>query len=121
MDRKSQINFWYMVVAIFALLAIQQWWISHTRVGTVPYSEFESLLKKDQIKDVVVGPNSLKGELKHPLPDGRQFFETTRVDRGLANDLAKYDVKFAGNIPNTFIRDVLSWVIPAVVFIAIWM
>lgn len=38
----------------------------------------------------------------------------------MAEDLTKYNVRFAGRIPNTFIRDLLSWVIPAVAFIAIW-
>ena len=121
MDRKAHINFWYVVAALFALMAIQSWWTSYTQVETIPYSEFEDLLKKDQIEEVQVGPNSLQGKLKKPLPDGRQFFEATRVDRGLAEDLTKYNVKFAGKIPNTFIRDLLSWVIPAVAFFAIWM
>jgi len=121
MDRKMHINFWYVVAALLALVAIQSWWASYKQVETIPYSEFENLLKTGQIEEVLVGPNSMQGKLKKPLPDGRQYFEATRVDRGLAEDLAKYNVKFAGNIPNTFISTLLSWVIPAVVFFAIWM
>jgi len=121
MDRKMHINFWYVVAAVLALFAIQSWWVSYKQVETVPYSKFEQLLRNGQIEEVLVGPDALQGKLKKPLPDGRQYFQTTRVDRGLAGDLAKYNVKFAGNIPNTFIRDLMSWVIPAIVFFAIWM
>lgn len=121
MDRKTHINLWYVIATLFAVMAIQSWWTSYTQIETIPYSEFEELLKKDQIEEVLIGPNSLQGKLKKPSPDGRQYFEATRVDRGLADDLAKYNVKFAGKIPNTFIRDILSWIIPAVAFFAIWM
>ena len=38
----------------------------------------------------------------------------------LAQDLAQYDVKFTGIVESTFLRDLLGWVVPAVVFVGIW-
>lgn len=54
MDRKTHINFWYVVVAIVAVMAFQSWWTSYTQVETVPYSEFQDLLKKNQVEEVLV-------------------------------------------------------------------
>jgi cell division protease FtsH len=34
MDRKTHVNLWYVVAAIFALLAFQSWWTSYTQVET---------------------------------------------------------------------------------------
>lgn len=85
------------------------------------YSEFQNLLKQGQVKEISIRDNTIRGELKQALPDGRQKFVTTRVDPGLARDLAQFDVKFTGVIESTFLRDILSWVLPALVFVGIWM
>ena len=44
MDKKMQINGWYVVAAIFAVLAIQQWWIESQQIETIPYSQFEEMI-----------------------------------------------------------------------------
>lgn len=121
MDKKTQINFWYVVLAMFALLMFQGWWTSYKEVETVPYSQFEDLLGKGQIDQVQVGANTIEGKLKKPLPDGREYFVTTRVERDLADQLAQQNVKFSGTVKHTFLRDLLSWIVPAVVFFGIWM
>lgn len=121
MDKKTQINFWYVVLAMFALLMFQGWWTSYKEVETVPYSQFEDLLGKGQIDQVQVGANTIEGKLKKPLPDGREYFVTIRVERDLADQLAQQNVKFSGTVKHTFLRDLLSWIVPAVVFFGIWM
>jgi len=62
----------------------------------------------------------LEGKLKKPLPDGRELFVTTRVDPQLADRLSQSDVKFTGVIESTWLRDLLSWVLPVLFFFAIW-
>jgi cell division protease FtsH len=62
----------------------------------------------------------LEGKLKKPLPDGRELFVTTRVDQQLADRLSQSDVKFTGVIESTWLRDLLSWVLPVLFFFAIW-
>ncbi len=121
MDRKAHINLWYFVFAILALVTFQNWWATQKQVETIPYSEFETLLEEGQIEEIMVGPDKLKGKLKSPLAGGRQYFETTRVELDLASKLAEQNVEFAGNIPNTFFRDLLSWVLPALIFVGIWL
>jgi cell division protease FtsH len=121
MDKKAQINLWYVIIAIFALLIFQGWWASYKEVETVPYSTFEDLFGKGQIDQVQIGANTIEGKLKKPLPDGRKYFFTSRIDRALAEQLTKHDVKFSGTVKNTFLRDLLSWIVPVAVFFGIWM
>jgi len=42
------------------------------------------------------------------------------VDPALARELSQYDVKFTGLAENTLLRDILGWVLPAVIFVGIW-
>jgi cell division protease FtsH len=121
MDKKAQINLWYVIIAIFALLIFQGWWASYKEVETVPYSTFEDLFGKGQIDQVQIGANTIEGKLKKPLPDGRKYFFTSHIDRALAEQLTKHDVKFSGTVKNTFLRDLLSWIVPVAVFFGIWM
>ena len=120
MDKKNQFNVWYFVLAVFAILLIQNWWIESRKVEPIPYSQFEQLLKDGKIDEIAISKDHIQGKLKQPL-DGRDFFVTTRVDPQFADELAKFNVKFSGEIQSTFVSDLLSWVLPALFFVLIWM
>jgi cell division protease FtsH len=121
MEKKTQINFWYLTLAIFAILLFQQWWAESQRVEVIPYSEFEQQLKDEKIAEIFVHPQYIEGRLKKPLADGREAFYTTRVDPPLAQHLSEYGVRYTAVVENTFIRDVLSWVLPILFFYVLWM
>ena len=121
MEKKTQINFWYLTLAIFAILTFQQWWITAREVEIIPYSEFEQQLKDDKIAEIFVHEQYIEGKLKKPLADGRAAFYTTRVDPSLAKHLGQFNVKYTAVVDNTFIRDILSWVLPVLFFYALWM
>ena len=119
MDKKTQLNLWYFAAA-FVLLLLFQSWYSARQIEIIPYSQFEQLLKEHKIDEVYVRQDYLEGKLKEPL-DGREQFFTTRVEPGLADRLSQYDVKFSGVIESTWLRDMLSWVLPVLLFFALWM
>ncbi|MCG8548479.1 MAG: ATP-dependent zinc metalloprotease FtsH [Alphaproteobacteria bacterium] len=121
MDKKQHINFWYFVAAFAVLMLIQQWWVGSRQVETVPYSEFQNLLKDGQVSEITISDQTIRGELREPLPDGRRFIHTVRVQPDFAKDLAQYDVKFTGVVQNTFLSRMLSWVLPVLLFFAVWM
>jgi cell division protease FtsH len=120
MDKKIQFNFWYVILAVFAIFLIQNWWIESRKVEPLPYSQFEQLLKDGKIDEISISKDHIEGKLKQPL-DGRDFFVTTRVDPTFADELAKYNVKFSGEVQSTFFSDLLSWVLPTLFFFLIWM
>ena len=61
----------------------------------------------------------MRGSFKEPQ-DGKTQFVTTRVDPAVAQELAKSGVQFTGVAEDTFLRDLMSWVVPILIFFAIW-
>jgi cell division protease FtsH len=120
-EKKTQFNFWYFVIATIAVLYMAEAWQQYREVEPIPYSEFQSLLKAGKVREISILDNYIQGTLVSPGTDGRDKFITTRVDPELADDLAKYNVKFTGVVQSTWLRDILGWVIPALVFVGIWL
>ncbi len=120
MDKKQQINLGYALLAFLLLMVFQGWWVASKEIETIPYSQFQQLLDKDAIDEIRVSSNFIEGKLKKPTESGAQYFRTTRVELDMANLLAKHDVHFAGVIESTFLRDLLSWVIPILLLIGFW-
>jgi len=120
LEKKTQFNIWYVILAVMAILWFQQWWAETRQVEVIPYSQFEQLLKDQKIEEIMVRERYLEGKLREPQPDGRQLFVTTRVDPQLVARLDQYDVKYTGVVESTFFRDILSWIIPVVFFFVIW-
>ena len=104
MERKTQLNVWYIIFALLVIVLFQNWWVASRQVEVIPYSQFEELLKNNEIEEVRIRQDTLEGKLKKPI-DGRERFVTTRVDPQLAERLSKYDVKFTGVVESTFLRD----------------
>ena len=121
MDKKAQFNLWYVVIAFAVLMLFQGWWAESQKVEPIPYSEFERLLKAGEIEQIRIRQNRIEGTLREPLTDGRRRFTTNRVDPDLAAELAKYNVEFTGVVETTFLRDLLSWILPVLLFFGIWM
>jgi cell division protease FtsH len=121
MERQHWFNIWYLIIAVIGVLWLRDLWTTATQVEPIPYSQFEQDLKAGRIKDISISNNVIQGAYKEPKADKRSRFVTTRVDPELAKQLSQYDVQFTGVVENTFLRDILSWVAPALVFFVIWM
>src|SRR6266581_5826436 len=121
MERQTWFNLWYVIFAVLGVLWLRDIYVTATQVKPVPYSEFEKELKAGEIKDIAISNNVIQGTYKNPRPDNHTRFVTTRVDPDLAKELSQYNVEYSGVIESTFLRDILSWVAPALVFFAIWM
>jgi cell division protease FtsH len=121
MDRKTQLNILYTVVATLVIVFAQQWWVQHQQVETISYSEFETLVKAGKVKDVSVTDRHIRGTLKEPLPDGRTRFITTRVEPALSDRLGERGVRVTGAVESTLLRDLLSWILPVLFFFGVWL
>src|SRR5437763_1881787 len=108
-------------IAAFGLLLLIQYFVSvANQVAPIPYSQFQQLLHDRKIASVGVSDRFIQGSLKEPLPGGQKQFVTTRVDPEFANDLDKYGVSYTGQIESTFLRDLLSWIVPVLLFMGVW-
>ena len=121
MEKQTKFNIWYVMLALLAVIWLRDAWLGMSQVETIPYSEFLHHVKAGEFEEIAISNNVIQAKLRKPTPDGRTRIVTTRVDPVLAKELSQYDVKFTGVVENTFFRDLLSWVVPALVFAAIWM
>ncbi len=136
MEKKQQFSLWYFIGVFLVMLAIQDF-LRAPHVGNLPYSDFKVLLKAGKIDNVTVRERVVTGQLKadgletllpkQTLEQLKQFgkgehsFVTTRVDDPkLIEDLQNGKVRFAGQIESRWFTTLLSWVLPAVIFFAIW-
>ena len=125
--RQKKISFSasYLFVALAALILFQ-YWLS-PKVNNVSYTQFKNLVKEFKINSVVISTNELKGF--ETRQDGKQeplfpemIYRTPRVDdRNLVEFLEDNNVDIIAENENTFLKMLLSWVVPALIFVGIWM
>lgn len=120
MDKQKKWNISYWLVALMLLLVLQSWWQTARTVQPVPYSEFEQALQSGRVAEVLVGDRTLTGRLHSPDKQGKTVIVANRIEPELAERLGQYGVPYTRVVERTFLHDVLSWVLPAVVFVAVW-
>ena len=120
MEKKTQINLWYTLIALLGVLWLQDLWTQAQRIEPIPYSRFEQYLAQGRIEKILIGTQTIQGTFKTPTDAGRTSFVTARVDPDLAEKLKGTGVEFTGVVENTFLRDLLSWIVPALVFFGVW-
>lgn len=117
---KTRFNIAYAIAAVFAVLLIQHLITTASQIAVIPYSEYQQLLRDNKIESVGISDRTLQGTLKEPLKSGQKQFITTRVDQDIAQELEKHNVRFTGQIESTFFRDLLSWLMPVLLFFGLW-
>ena len=122
MNKKISFSIWYVVLAIWAVIVVHDFIHALHKIEELRYSQFKSLVANGKVDEVSVSSHTLTGKLK---PEGEakepKEFTTIRVeDPDLVRDLSQHGVKFDGVVESTFLRDLLSWVVPALVFVGIW-
>ena len=117
--RQTGFNLAYVLIAVMGVLVLQDFWARRQAVATIPYSEFQKLVREDKIASVVVGQDQLSGELKEPL-NGKKRFVAVRVDADIAKELDQHGVEYRGQFDSNFITMLLSWIVPTALFFGIW-
>jgi len=132
---------WY-VLAIILLLSIFQYYQTVKQAVEINYSEFRHLVETQAVNDLAISTDTIRGELlpkgiedlakerkKPDLPKTleKQFekktpmFSTVRVqDPDLVKLLEKKNIKYRAIQENTWLTSLLSWVVPFLLLIAIW-
>jgi cell division protease FtsH len=117
--KAASFNLGYLLLAVMGALALQSWIEQSQAIATLPYSEFQRLVREDKVARVVVSQDELQGELKEPL-NGKRRFVTVRVDPDVAKALDEHGVVYAGRFQNEIVPLILSWVIPIALFVGVW-
>ena len=116
MDRKTLWHLLYWMAALLLLLSLQNW-LGGGQTQLVPYSEFEQALQDGRLQEVVVTDTHLSGHLKTP-EQGKTELVAVRVEPELAAWLDAYQVPYRAVLQSSLLRDVLSWVVPALLLLA---
>jgi cell division protease FtsH len=120
-SKKTQFNIWYFVIALLGLLFLEQIWSQQQTIESIPYSQFEKELTGGEIAKITVTETQIRGTYKEARKDGQVGFVTTRVDPSLAEDFSQYDVDYAGATDNTWLSQLMSWILPFLLIFGLWM
>jgi cell division protease FtsH len=99
---------------------MSQYWTQQQDVKVIPYSEFQNLLESEKIDNLSITSDYIQGEFKNQTDEKKKKFITVRIDSDLVKDLSKAKVKYSRIIETTFLRDLLSWILPVLIFFGIW-
>jgi cell division protease FtsH len=121
-NKKISFSIGYVFLAIFAVILVHDFIVAMQKVEELPYSEFRTLVTAGKVAEITLTQQRLTGKLK--LEEGskeQKLFTTVRVeDPDLVKELNAHKVTFTGVVESTFLRDLLSWIVPALVFAGIW-
>jgi cell division protease FtsH len=110
----------WWVLAALTLLALGQAYFLAPAGRQISYSEFKSLVRGGQVAEVAVGEAVIHGTLKK-AESGTAAFTTTRIeDPKLVEELDQHSVKYSGEVVSKWLPEVLGWVVPIVVIVALW-
>lgn len=119
--RNARFNIFYVFLALMGIILIRDLLVNFQQVSLIPYSQFQELMKEGKVEEVFVTDSYIKGRLSASLENGSNQFVTARVENTLANDLSQYGVKYSRVVENTFLKDLISWLLPAFIFLGIWL
>jgi cell division protease FtsH len=109
---------WWVLGALVMLALAQAYLLSPTG-RQIPYSEFKQLVRSGQVAEVAVGDTTIRGQLKKA--DGPTTFSTTRIeDPKLIEELDQAGVQYQGEVVSRWLPEVLSWLVPVLLIIALW-
>ncbi|MBT8328646.1 MAG: ATP-dependent zinc metalloprotease FtsH [Desulfofustis sp.] len=119
MENNTKFNIWYVLAAFWGVLLLQNLIFDQFRPTIIPYSEFIEAVEADRVIEIAVGQDRISGKMRGDS-DQEILFSTVRVDNDLSRKLAEHNVKFSGQVENTFFKAILSWVVPIGLFFGIW-
>jgi cell division protease FtsH len=111
---------WY-VLGFLVLAALGQAFFYSLRGGeTITYSEFKARVRANQVQEVTVAEDRVYGLMKSDDGKGKAFAAVKIEDPKLIDELEQHGVKFKGEVTNRWVAEVLGWVIPLILLIALW-
>jgi cell division protease FtsH len=109
---------WWVLGAL-VILALAQAYLLSPSGHQLSYSDFKAQIRANQVAEVVVGDTTIRGQLKKA--EGTTAFTTTRIDDPkLIDELDQHGVKYSGEIVSRWLPEVLSWVVPLLLIVALW-
>jgi cell division protease FtsH len=112
----------HLLIALWGVLLIQGFIAMRFRPKEIPCSAFPKALEKREVVEVAISEGKLVGRVKvTEVGETKEVpFAAYRVDPELPQKLDEYGVTFRGQPDSTFLRDLLSRVLPVLLRVGIW-
>jgi cell division protease FtsH len=118
-EKHQKFSIWYVLLGIWAVLILNNLIYSSIGPENIPYSEFLSRLRQDRIQELAIGDQVISGTSVDQAGKETEF-RTVRVSPDLAKELEGHNIKFRGEVESTFLRNLVSWMVPILLFLGIW-
>src|SRR4030066_1450528 len=136
--KKISFSLIYFLIALLSIFLLQRYFLAR-EVVTISYSEFKVLLEEKLVDDLQISKDTIMGsllegahnrivslrkekeekEIKH-LKEIK-FFSVVRIeDPDLVKELSEKGIRYTAEREVTWVKTLLSWIIPLLIFIAIW-
>src|SRR5262245_17062990 len=86
----------------------------------IPYSEFKAKVRAGEVAEVSVGDTIIHGRFKKAETANLAFSTTRITDPKLVEELDAAGVKYSGEVVSRWLPEVLGWLIPIALIIALW-
>ena len=117
-EKKTQLSIAYAVLTLLLLLSLQNYFSN--QVETLPYSQFREWVKSGQVIECTFSGEFIHGRAN---VDGQEIsFRTAAIDDPeLIGLLEEHQVEFTRQPSNNWFTQLLSWILPALIFVGIWL
>ena len=118
-QRKVRFSIWYFIAAMLFFA----WFQSYTggrQSEKVTYSDFKQWVREGKVENLVVGPETISGNMKDEKGSVKPFVSVRVEDPELVRELQEKGIKFSGYVENKWIALVISWLLPLTIFGFIW-
>ncbi len=138
MDKKTSLTLFYFAIAFILLFIFERYWLSEQSL-LISYSEFKSLLKENLVNDIYISKDYIEGKFQkgandkilvlrdvkeqniiNNIKNSKTFYTIRFEDPDLVKELTEKGIKFSAKQEVTWVKTLLSWIIPIAIFIAFW-
>ncbi len=119
LEKHHKFSLWYVLLGIWFVFILNNMIYNYTAPTKLAYSEFLTNLRQDKVKEIAIGDQFISGTYLDEK-GAEKSFTTVKVNPELAKELEGHSVKFRGEVESAFLRSLMSWVIPILLFVGIW-
>ncbi|MCE2449430.1 MAG: ATP-dependent zinc metalloprotease FtsH [Candidatus Latescibacteria bacterium] len=117
-EKKTQLSIAYAILTLLLLLSLQNYFTN--QVETLPYSQFREWIKSGQVIECTFSGEFIHGRAN---VDGQEISFRTAIidDPEIIGLLEEHRVEFTRQPSNNWFTQLLSWILPALIFVGIWL
>jgi cell division protease FtsH len=110
---------WYVLGALLIMALMQAWFLAPSG-RQISYSDFKQAVRGGAVAEVTIGDQVVRGIYRRDV-NGQRNFNAARIeDPKLLEELDAASVKYTGEFVSRWLPELLSWVLPILILIAIW-